>query len=324
MFTSKNSLNLAEKALKNKLTAEDIELLASLQGEEILSLLAGSNFLRQQYASDIHLCTIVNAKSGRCSEDCTFCAQSKHYPTQVQTYPLKNPQDLINLGQKMAQFRVNRYSLVTSGKKLTPKEIEQTQLVFKTLKKEINLCASFGLLTITELKQLKEAGLSRYHHNLETGPAYFPKICTTHSYEERIQTIKKAKEANLSVCSGGVFGLGESYKDIVELAFTLKELDVDAIPLNFLIPIKGTPLEKNNFLTPLYCLKIIATFRYILPNKEIIICGGRKQHLAALHPLIFLAGASAIMTGNYLTQAGFSLEEDLDFLKKLGLEIRKP
>lgn len=324
MFTSKDSLNLAEKALKNKLTPEDFELLTSLQGEEILSLLAGSNFLRQQYASDIHLCTIVNAKSGRCSEDCTFCAQSKHYPTQIKTYPLKNPQDLINLGQKMAQFKVNRYALVTSGKGLTPKEIDQTQSVFNTLKKQINLCASFGILSTTELKQLKEAGLSRYHHNLETSQSYFPQICTTHSYEERIQTIKKAKEAGLSVCSGGVFGLGESYKDVLELAFTLKELEVDAIPLNFLIPIKGTPLEKNNFLTPLYCLKIIATFRYILPNKEIIICGGRKQHLASLHPLIFLAGASAIMTGNYLTQAGFSLEEDLEFLKTLGLKIRKP
>ncbi|MDK2920999.1 MAG: biotin synthase [Desulfonauticus sp.] len=323
MFSPKDSLHLAEKALQNKLSSKDLETLSSLKGPEILSLLTGSNFLRQLYSQQIHLCTIANAKSGRCSENCAFCAQSKYYQTHIPVYPLKPKEELYELGQDMAQKGVNRYALVTSGKALTSREIMQVKEVFASLKSQIGLCASLGILSARELEELKRAGLSRYHHNLETSKSYFPRICTTHSYAERINTIKEAKKAGLSVCSGGVFGLGESFQDIIELAYTLKELDVDAVPLNFLIPIPGTPLEKNSYLTPLYCLKIIATFRFILPDKEIIICGGRKQHLSSLHPLIFLAGASAIMTGNYLTQSGFSVQEDLEFLKTLGLSVRR-
>ncbi|WP_456324585.1 biotin synthase BioB [Desulfonauticus submarinus] len=321
MFTEKDALNLAEKSLKDSLGKKDLELLAKINGSEILSLLAGSSFLTRNFFSSIQLCSIVNARSGKCSEDCAFCAQSKFYSTSAPVYPFKSPSELICLGNNLAKTPVKRYSLVTSGKGLELKEIEKVIDVLGALKNKIKLCASLGILSLKDLTSLKKAGLNRYHHNLETSASFFPKICSTHTYEERILTIKRAKEAGLSVCSGGVFGLGESISQVIELALTLKDLKVDAIPLNFLIPIPGTPLEKANFLTPLYCLKIIAIFRYILPDKEIIVCGGRKQNFGSLHPLVFLAGASGIMTGNYLTKSGFSLDEDLNLLKSLQFHI---
>lgn len=183
----------------------------------------------------------------------------------------------------------------------------------------VDLCASLGILDDDALKKLAAAGVSRYHHNLETARTHFSSICTTHTFDQRIETLAKAKKAGMSVCSGGIFGMGETDKQILELAMELKTLNVDAVPLNFLSPIPGTPLETADLLTPLRCLKIIALFRYVLPDKQILICGGREANLGILQPMIFFAGASGIMTGNYLTTQGPSLENDLDMLDQLGL-----
>ncbi|MBN2417779.1 MAG: biotin synthase BioB, partial [Deltaproteobacteria bacterium] len=167
---------------------------------------------------------------------------------------------------------------------------------------------------------LREAGVSRYHHNLETSRSLFNEVCTTHTYDERINTIKRAQKQGMEICAGGILGVGETDEQILEMAVDLKELDVDAIPLNFLVPIKGTPYGDIQTLTPSKCLKIIAFFRYFLPKKQIIVCGGREKNLSELHPLIFYAGASGTMTGNYLTTEGRTLNDDLAMLKQLGLE----
>ena len=193
----------------------------------------------------------------------------------------------------------------------------------KTKEFGIETCASLGILNDHALKTLRAGEVNRYHHNLETAESHFSNTCTTHSYQDRLDTIRRAKAHGFSICAGGVFGIGENDDQVLELAFALKDLNVDAVPLNFLVPIPGTPLEKESALSPLACLKIVALFRYVMPEKEIIICGGREANLKALHTLVFYAGASGIMTGNYLTATGRSLESDLEMIAQLGLSVRK-
>jgi biotin synthase len=221
---------------------------------------------------------------------------------------------------RAARTAINRYSVVTSGKGLTPSEVKAVANALSALNGSgIQTCASLGILAEHDMQVLKAAGVGRYHHNLETSESYFRNMCTTHTYEERIRTLYAAKEAGLSVCSGGVFGIGESQEQILELALALRALEVDAVPLNFLVPIKGTRNEACKHLSPLKCLKIIALFRYAVPDKEIIICGGREANLKELHPLVFYAGASGIMTGDYLTTSGIALDRDMQMLDHLGL-----
>ena len=301
---------------------EDLDRLLSLPYPEVSTLFYGADMLRRKYfGSRISLCTITNAKSGKCAEDCAFCAQSSHYQGAAQVYPLKKARELADTGKSVAGSDIKRFSMVTSGRSLSPDEVMEVAHAVRELAGEkIRTCASLGILEATDLDHLKQAGLERYHHNLETAPGFFQKVCTTHDIIHRIETVDRAKKAGLSVCSGGVFGLGETDAQVVELALTLRDLDVDAVPVNFLVPIPGTPLENIPRITPLRCLKINSLMRYILPDREIIICGGRMENLRELHSLIFLAGASGLMTGNYLTTSGRSLEEDLRLIRDLGLE----
>jgi biotin synthase len=217
----------------------------------------------------------------------------------------------------------SRFSIVTSGKALKEEEFEEVIESIRLLKKEtgLTLCASVGMLTEGRAHRIKEAGLSRYHHNLETAPSFFPRVCTTHEYEEDLDTLKTARAAGLQVCSGGILGLGESPEQRLELAFTLRELGVDSAPLNFLNPIPGTPLARSTALTPLEILKFVALFRFIIPDKDIRICGGREFGLRDLHPLVFWAGANGIMIGNYLTTRGRDHQADWQMIKDLGLEV---
>jgi biotin synthase len=187
----------------------------------------------------------------------------------------------------------------------------------------VGYCASLGILDQEDFKILREAGVSRYHHNLETSESLFSRLCTTHAYEDRVKTIRGAKEAGFTVCAGGIFGVGETNEQVLELALALRELQVDAVPINFLLPIKGTQLERAENLTPEHCLRIISLFRYVMPQKEIIICGGRETNLGRSHPLVFSAGASGIMTGDYLTTKGRSMGDDLRMLEALGLRVRE-
>lgn len=295
-------------------------LLAGL--EEKTDLLNGAWLLRNSvFASKVSLCSICNAKSGRCTENCIFCAQSVFHHSTSHYYPLLSQETLYEAGDWAAQMKVNRYSIVTAGRGLASADIREVCVAVERLKEEIACCASLGVLPQQSLQALKDAGLTRYHHNLETARSFFPNICTTHSYEDRVQTIVLAKKSGLEVCAGGIFGLGESAEQVVELACFLRELDVDAVPVNFLVPIPGTQAEGYDYLTPWQCLKIIALFRYFLPDKEIVICGGRVDRLGDQHPLVFKAGASGIMTGNYLTVKGRRVEDDLVMLHGLGLEV---
>ncbi len=315
-------LDLAKRVLDgHSPSPAEQKRLADLPCSQISRLFPGSAVLRRNFSgSTISVCSITNAKSGRCSEDCAFCAQSARYLSRTESYPLKDPLELADMGKRNAAMGVERFSVVTSGRGLSPDEVQNVATAVQDMAaRGVHACASLGVLAKEQLDLLKKAGLKRYHHNLETAPGFFSRICTTHDFSLRVHTVRAAREAGLSVCSGAVFGLGESDAHVLELALVLKELDVDAVPVNFLVPVTGTPLENANYLSPYRCLKIIAILRYMLPHKEIIVCGGRMENLGVFHPLIFLAGASGVMTGNYLTRSGRSIKEDLQLIKDLGL-----
>jgi biotin synthase len=298
--------------------------LSGIDDTQLPLLFSGAARLRDHYLGrGVILCAIVNAKSGRCPEDCSFCAQSAHHRTQIETYPLMDADEIVARAEEAAAMGATRFSIVTSGKVLTAQEFVQVTHAIRLMRERtrLTLCASVGMLTPERAHALREAGLNRYHHNLETAASFFPQVCTTHRYEEDLDTLRTAREAGLEVCSGGIFGLGESSEQRLELAYTLKEMTVDSVPLNFLNPIPGTPLARAETLTPLEILKFVALFRFILPNKDIRICGGREFGLRDLHPLVFWAGANGIMIGNYLTTRGRDYQADLQLIHDLGLEV---
>ncbi len=324
-MNSINFLKLAEKInCGYQPDIKEYREIVHLDEDDVFYLMSGADLLRHSYSGrSIHFCTICNGKSGGCTEDCAFCAQSAISDADSPVYSLLPKEKLKQGAKNAAKTPINRYSIVTSGRRLSEKNVTKlAQAVSEFIPNQLGYCASLGILNRDDLKKLKNAGITRYHHNLETSESFFNKICTTHTYDERVTTIKEAKKLGFSVCSGGIFGIGETDEHVLELALAIKSLDVDSVPINFLSPVKGTPLEKADNLTPMRCLKIIALFRYVLPDKEIIICGGRRDNLKSLHPMIFHAGASGIMTGNYLTTKGLSLDDDLEMLNELKLFIR--
>ena len=269
--------------------------------------------------NEIEFCSIINAKSGACSEDCSFCAQSKFYRTPINVYGLVPKEEMVEGAERGVEFGANRYCIVLSGKKATPEEVERIAEAVREIKEKvpINVCVSAGTLDEESLRKLKEAGVRRINHNLETSKNFFPKIVTTHSWEERFETIKRVKKVGLSTCSGGIFGMGESEEDRVDLALTYRSLEVDSIPLNFLMPIPGTPLENAPGVKPLEALKIIAMFRFTNPKAELRLCGGREQTLRDFHGMAALM-VNAVMVGGYLTRAGRDVRKDYQLLEDLG------
>jgi len=316
--------HLEELILKGSaITKEEAASITGISGSNLFNLFALADKIRSHFRGDIaNLCSIVNAKSGSCSENCSFCAQSSQSKAEIDTYPLLKKELIIQKAREAKRFGIKRFSLVTSGRKISRKNLLDIAEVITAIKDlGIIPCASLGLLCEDELSVLKAAGLDRYHHNLETSVQYFPQICSTHGYADKIRTIHAAHSVGLSLCSGGIFGLGETWQDRVEMAFALRELNVDSVPINFLIPIKGTALGKNKLLHPFEALKIVSLYRLILPRKEIRICGGRMQVLGEFNSMIFLAGADGMITGNYLTTFGRSPEDDLKLIKMYGLRI---
>lgn len=282
--------------------------------------LANSERIKNK-GNKIELCAIVNAKSGRCSENCAFCAQSSWYKTSVKVYPFMEKEIILKKALEAKKHKVKRFSIVTSGSKPSKSEIIKIAQAIQLLRKnEIIPCASLGFLNFDEICYLKDYGLMRLHCNIETSERFFPKICTTHTFKDKLKTLEAAKKAEISICSGGVFGMGEDWSDRFDIAMFLKEFDVDSIPINFLTPIKGTPLQDREILNPLEALKIIALFRILLPEKDIRVCGGRPL-LGEFSSWIFLAGANALMTGDYLTTKGIGYSEDLSFIERHGLEV---
>lgn len=298
--------------------------LNQLTGKSIYTLITLSGKVTNLFFPDkqVELCSIINARSGHCSENCTFCAQSSYYNTNVQIYPMLSPEDILHSAIKVESQGVQRFSIVTSGRGIHDRDLETVLKTLELLRQETNLslCASLGIINEKQASMLVEAGLSTYHHNLEAAPGYFDKICTTHTYREREETILSAKKAGLRICSGGILGLGESPEHQVELALELQKLHIDSVPLNFLNPITGTPLQNQKTISPLEILRAIAVFRLVLPRAVLRLCGGRKERLRRLQPIAFLAGANGLMVGDYLTTHGESIKDDLLMLQDMGFQ----
>lgn len=303
----------------------DWQELFGLSWRDFWPVLQETSRLREtRFGRRVSLCVIINAKSGLCSEDCAFCSQSVRAQTEIPAYPLLPREKLVEAAQAAAEAGAARFSLVTSGRGMALRREQEAILASVAAIREavdIKVCASLGIVDRGFLAELKAAGVERFHHNLEAAESFFPGICTTHTFAERVATIEAAREAGLSVCVGGIMGLGESLAQRWELAKNIAALDPDAIPLNFLHPLPGTRLANRLLLPPLEALKIIAAFRLTFPDKTIIICGGRLPTLRSLAPLIFAAGANALMTGDYLTTKGRLPEDDRLILEDMGLEL---
>ena len=316
---------LTDKALSREPVSFDEALALYRAGREApFSLMAAASEIRTAFKGRaINLCGIINAKSGRCPEDCAFCAQSVRYETNAPEYDLVGTEKMVEKAAGMKRAGVHMFGIVTSGTKIENKD-EWERIIravgeIKALGMEP--CASLGLLSKDRAEELRAAGLFRYHHNLETSRSFFPTICTTHEYQEDIDTVLAARQAGLGTCCGGIIGLGESMEQRIELALTLRHLDVDSVPVNILDPRDGTPLAGAPALRPIDIL-IAFLFRFILPDKDIKLCGGKEANLRQLLPLGIVAGANSLMTGDYLTTQGRSTAQDIEMIRDLDLAFQ--
>jgi len=295
---------------------------------DLCDLLHAAHRIRHRFFNArVGLCAIVNAKAGGCGEDCAFCAQSARHATNIRPQALLSAAQLTSAVQDIASLPVNCCGVITSGG--TPVRGKDRERLLATLQQlapasRATLSVSLGQLDQEMLAALRAAGIRRIHHNLETSRRFFPQICTTHTYDDRLQTLRRARAMGFSVCSGGIFGMGETWEDRIDLAFALYELDIRSIPLNFLHPIPGTPLANQAPLQPLEILRIIAMFRFILPTADLKVAGGRDVNLRDVQSWIFYAGATSMMVGNYLTTRGRALEADLQMLRDLDLSVTPP
>lgn len=282
---------------------------------------------REHKGNFVNTCGISNAKSGRCPEVCSFCSQSAHFETDAPKYQLKDVETLRAEARDAWEHGVREFSLVASGRAMTNrKELDTMKAAVTAIREDTGMqtCASLGLMSKEHLSELKDAGMQAVHHNLETARSFHASIVSSHSYDDEVDTIRAARDLGMYTCSGGIFGMGESWAQRIELAMELRELDVDSVPLNFLNPRPGTPLEASRELTAEDCLKIIALFRLVLPTKDLIVCGGRSVNLGDRQAEIFRAGANGVMLGNYLTTAGREADEDLAMIEGQGMVIRPP
>ncbi|MCI8376241.1 MAG: biotin synthase BioB [Lachnospiraceae bacterium] len=295
-----------------------------LYGQPFGEVCGKANEIRAHFCSNgFDLCTIINGKSGRCSENCRFCAQSVHNHTGAEEYPLLPAEEILEQARKNAEQGVLRYSIVTSGRRLSEEEVARMCDAVRQIRGETNIsvCISFGLLKEEQYRRLKEAGVTRVHNNLETSRRNFPNVCTTHTFDDKLEAIRAAKAAGLSVCSGGIMGLGETPEDRIDMALTLRELGIQSVPVNLLNPIPGTPFEKNRRLMPEDLCRIVAVYRFILPKASIRLAGGRGL-LRDKGRSCFLSGANAAISGDMLTTAGITVETDRKLLEELGYEVR--
>lgn len=296
---------------------EALSLSKTLEKE---NLYAAADQIRSHFIGPvIDTCSIMNAQSGRCSEDCKWCSQSRHFKTGIPEYRLISEEEGVRIALDNSRQGVKCFSLVTSGRALKPKYVQKACNIYRAISKQspIKLCASMGLLRMPELLALKEAGVERYHCNIETSASFFPSLCTTHSFEEKVRTIREAKALGMKVCSGGILGMGEAMEQRIEMAFLLRELEVDSIPINVLNPIAGTPLHDNMPLSDDEILVSIALFRFINPTAHLRLAGGRNLILKIVEKLL-MAGISAVMVGDYLTTLGANVEQDKEMFRRLG------
>lgn len=305
------------------LSRMEFEKLAQPQAD-VYDLMYAANRVRQHFCgNEIKFCSIVNAKSGNCSEDCTFCAQSSRYETGIKKYPVLSKEQIIKAAKEAADNGASCFGYVIAKRGPNDKDVEFFSDTLAEMEKSVPIRrgGSLGIIDAAKAQKLAGAGQQMLNHNLETSRRHFEKICSTHTYDERLNTLRNLKKAGIKVCSGGIFGMGEEWRDRLDLLESLIELDVDSIPMNFLHPIDGTPLEGQQPVAPMEILRTISIFRMGLPKKEIRICGGRESNLRDLQSWMFYAGANAAMLGNYLTTTGRPPKEDVQMIKDLGLTV---
>jgi biotin synthase len=319
-------LELAESVLQGQ-EINHQQALDILQApdEDVLQILAGAYRLRREYfGNTVQLYFLMNAKSGLCPEDCHYCSQSKVSDAEIPRYNILNREKLLDGARVAAERNSKTYCLVISARGPNERELKAVETIVPEIKEKygLNICACLGLLTPEQADRLKAAGVDKVNHNLNTSDNFYSKICSTHTYADRLATLQAVRNAGMQLCSGGIIGMGEAPADVVDMAFSLRELSVESIPLNFLNPIEGTPLANEGKLTPLGCLKALAMFRFVNPRSELRIAGGREIHLRSLQPLGLYA-ANSLFVGDYLTTKGQPPEQDYRMIEDLGFRITK-
>lgn len=320
-------MNLVDTLKRKALNGDEItrEEAIALFSAPLSELAAASDEIRSKMCGNgFDICTIINGKCGKCSEDCKYCAQSAHYHTDCdESYPLLSTDEILKEARYNAERGVLRYSIVTSGKRLSDAEVEHVCESIKAVREKVGIevCVSFGLLGESAFRKIKEAGASRVHCNLETSERYFPQVCTTHTYQEKIDTLNAAKRAGLSICSGGIMGLGETIEDRIDMVIKARELGVKSIPVNLLNPIPGTPYENNPTISDEEAIRCVSVFRFLIPDGSIRLAGGRGL-LNDKGRGCFCGGANAAISGDMLTTSGITIETDMKILSELGYEPR--
>lgn len=295
-----------------------------LYKEDLVDLTRYADMIRDHFCGNqFDMCTIINGKSGLCSENCKFCAQSSHYNTGSKVYSLLSEEEILADAKKNADQGVMRYSIVTAGRSLSDGEVDRMCQIIRRIKEEVHIsvCVSFGLLEEDQFRRLKEAGAERVHNNLEASENFFPSVCTSHSFSDKVQAIRAAQAAGLDVCSGGIMGLGEGIEDRIDMALSLRDLGIESIPVNMLNPIPGTPMEKYESLDEKEMQRIIAVYRFILPKAFIRLAGGRGL-MSDKGKACFMSGANAAISGDMLTTAGITVDKDKKLLEELDYRIK--
>lgn len=324
--SSGNWMALAEGVLAGRPITKS-EALAALRAPdgELLELLAAAYKLRRHYFGDtVQLYFLMNAKSGLCPEDCSYCSQSKVSEAEIPRYNLLSREKLLDGARVAFERNSKTYCIVISARGPNERELSAVETIVPEIKQKYNLkiCACLGLLSQEQADRLKACGVDRVNHNLNTSEGHYEQICTTHTWQDRVNTLRAVRQAGMELCSGGILGMGEADEDVVEMAFTLRDLGVESIPLNFLNPIDGTPLAGLNSLSPQYCLKALAMVRLVNPDRELRIAGGRELHLRSLQPLGLYA-ANSIFVGDYLTTKGQPPEADYRMIEDMGFRITR-
>lgn len=319
-----NWLQLAQEVIDGKeITNEEALAMLTVDDDELLPLLHGAFAVRKHYyGKKVKLNMIMNAKSGYCPENCGYCSQSSISTAPIEKYPFITKEEILEGARRAFENKIGTYCIVASGRGPTRKDVNVVSEAVEEIKEKYGLkvCACLGLLKDEQAEQLKNAGVDRYNHNLNTSERHHDYITTSHTYEDRVNTVEIAKKHGLSPCSGAIIGMKETKEDVVDIARALRRIDADSIPVNFLNAIDGTKLEGTKELNPRYCLKVLAMFRYMNPTKEIRISGGREVNLGALQPLGLYA-ANSIFVGDYLTTKGQEENSDYKMLEDLGFEI---
>lgn len=318
--------DISDRLLKgnSSVSRQDAITLAGLDVMYLPKIVNLSNIITSRYHEEgVYLCSIISARTGACPEDCSYCGQSVFNKPLMPHHRFLEPQKILTAAREAEKSGASEFCIVSSGRgpdnTILKKVVEAAELILEHT--ELSVGCSLGILEKGQAKILADAGVTRYNHNLETSRSFYPRICTTHSYDDRLRTAKLVKESGLKLCCGGIFGLGESWSDRIDLAFTLKELKPEVVPLNFLDPRQGTPLEYNQFIEPLEAIKIISIFRLILRDSIILCAGGREKILQEYQSMALAAGSNAFITGDYLTTKGNEPGKDRDIIEDLGMKI---